>query len=580
MYMLFGLEFMARKIITVAFRFRIAAVFVLTALWFSCAGAAGAEEKSEFKKNSETFWRLAPYAAVLSGGLTSLEKNDGDPYPSAFDLDFALTGDTTLRLYRRHAMRKTMSQGIEWTRDTGNGQYRRWEITTFETTPLLHGSFGVKYSAGTGRKHRTYALVHLPQLAVAQDIDDKNQYLAVYARETIGRRHNIGAAGPLRAHWRWFENITLSSMGTVMNTKALSRMDRAYRVTVEPEIAGNIKPYAYYEQVLDAHAMAGSVAQLSRAQGNEQRIELLLMNRSAGAGLAIPLSNGMIVNLDMRTDRHFRVRTETVSLNGNIGHGLDLSVTYVRDRPDRGFSAPWRDKHTRIQLTRGGGELTWGAFLELRPGDNIGGVTLFRNTDPNAPVPLVPEARFREPFSAAPNAPAWNAGSNLCGMYATFEQAAAGLNTPERISEYAECLNYDFNSVGGKPDPPQEVFRGVEANCHSASWFQVDMLTRHGYEAYVILFQGSDTLFGQNDKSGFTADHAVTVYLNPDTSTWSVMEYQGILHTGAPTIQQALEAYSPNILAFIVEEPGNLLRQGLYLSPAMQTIETWIEDKD
>jgi hypothetical protein len=550
-------------------------------LVFASASAAAAEDETgALKANSETFWRLAPYAAVLSGGLSSLEKNDGDAYPSAFDLDFAVTGDTAVRLYRRHAMRKTLSQGIEWTRTRGSGEYRRWEITTFESSPLLRGSLGAKYSVGTGRKHSTYALVHVPHLASGHDVDGKNRFLAVFARETIGRRHNIAAMGPLRAHWRWRENITLSSMGTVMNTKALTRMDRAYRVVMEPETGGNIKPYAYYEQMLDAHALAGSVSQLSRAQGSGERIELLLMNRSAGAGLAVPLSNGMSVSYDMQTDRHFRARTETVSLNGNLGRGLDLSVIYVRDRPDRGFSSPWQDEHTRIQLTGGGRNLSWGAFFEMRTGGNIGGVTMFRNIDANAPVPLVPESRYREPFSSGPTPPAWHTGSNLCGAFSTYEQAVAGLNTPERISEYAECLNYDFNSVGGKPGMPEEIFRGVEANCHSASWFQADMLSRHGYEAYVVLFQGSDTLFGQNEHSGFSADHAVTVYLNPDTNTWSVMEYQGILQTGAPTIQEALEAYSPNILAFIVEEPGNLLRQGLYLSPAMQTIETWIEDVD
>lgn len=578
MYMLFGSKLQDQS--RAAAFFKIHVLRILVILLLTASAAAADDESADLKNNSDTFWRLAPYAAVLSGGLSSIEKNDGGSYPAAFDLDFDITGDTTVRLYRRHALRKTLSQGIEWTRTRGNGEYRRWEITTFETTPLMRGSVGAKYSVGTGRKHSTYALVNLPHLASGHAVDDKSQFLAVFARETIGLRHNIAAMGPLRAHWRWRENITLSSMGTVLNTKALTRMDRAYRVLMEPEAAGRVKPYAYYEQMLDAHALAGSVSQLSRAQGSDQRLELLLMSRSAGAGLVIPLSNGMAVSYDMQTDRHFRVRTETVSLNGHIGMGLNLSVTYVRDRPDRDFSTPWQDEHTRIQLTSAGRSLSWGAFFEVRPGDNIGGVTLFRNTDPNAPVPLVPESRYREPFSSGPTAPVWNAGSNLCGAYTTFDQAVDGLNTPERISEYAECLNYDFNSVGGKPGTPQEIFRGVEANCHSASWFQADLLTRHGYEAYVVLYQGSDTLFGQNEHSGFSADHAVTVYRNPDTNTWSVMEYQGILQTGAPTIQEALEAYSPNILAFIVEEPGSLLRQGLYLSPAMQTIETWIEDVD
>ena len=532
----------------------------------------------ERREHKQKFMDLAPYPLMLSGALLSLERTRAHSYPNAYDLTFPMGGDNTLRMYRNHSALKTTSEGIEWTRHGDGGTFRRWEISGFETTPLLHDAVGVKYSRNTGRKRVTYAFVHAPNLDAGRDLDSLSTYILAYDHFVTGRTRKIPGLGALRAQWGWQEQLTLSMFGETPGYKALNRARRDYRVTIEPRGNSLVQPYAFYNQGVDLQPVIRSITQMPGQHDLSDWGEMLLMDRTAGAGLTAQLSNGAVLNYALETDRHLRTRRDTASLRMPL-RGLDLAVIYSRDRGDRSFTTPWYDERTRVQITRDTGGLSWGAFFEFRPGETVSGVSLLMNAEENTPLPLISEHNYREPYEE-PGLFQWHTGTDLCGAYSTYEQAAAGLNTPQRIAEYAECLNTDPDADAGKVSPPEDIFAGTLANCHSRSWFQAQLLTQHGYQAWVVVFQGNETLFGQNVKNRFSAQHAVTVYRDPQTGGWNVMDQQGILTTSADTIQEALEAYSPGILGFIVEEPDSLQWQGMFYGNAVQTIDDWIRDAD
>jgi hypothetical protein len=270
-----------------------------------------------------------------------------------------------------------------------------------------------------------------------------------------------------------------------------------------------------------------------------------------------------------------------VSMRMHLWHGVDFFAEYERDRSVRSFITPWAEENTRIQLSRRIGDMAWGLFFNVRPGDTVTGLVFTRGADSGEPLPLVPASRYRKPYTNPAAKWEFNTGSlATCEKYRSFDEMAASLDTPERVSEYSNCLNFGSPVDTGKISTPMELVAGAEANCHATAWLQSQLLTRQGHESFVVVFQGNKWNAGRSEEPRFSVYHAVTAYRDPETATWDVMDYDEVIKTGAPTIQEAMEIYNPGILTMVIEEPGKLQSQGVFLNPALETVRAWMRDSD
>jgi hypothetical protein len=519
---------------------------------------------------------LAPVAGMASAALLSLEKSGGGDYANAFDLRFDLGADTSLRLYRQHALRKTMYQGASLTRNMGGGRSVLWEAATLETTPLLEGSFGVKHSVRTPRKHTAAALVHLPHIGAGAPIEEASKHLLMWTRETQGREHRFLKENVFQGRWGWRRKMSLAFLGESPVVDGLSGLAQAYDVRVELPL-GNTRPYVSYTHNIDVAHLGGMLPDAEYLDTGDWW-EMLSMDRSAGAGFTVSLPGGAALRYGLDTDRHFDIVRESISFSRNLGHDLELSAAWTHDRGVSIFTEPWQEHCTRVQLMRRRANgLSWGAFTEFRPGETIAGLALMRGAAPGDPLPFLPESRYREPFTNPDARWDFNTGSITCGDFASYADLASTLVTPELVSQYSKCLDYGDYDNNGPLNSPEEVFAGAEATCQSASWLQADILTRNGYDAYVVAFQSSQSVMGAETDRRFSINHAVTAYRDPETGAWNLIDYERIIRTGAPTIQQAMDIYSPNYLYLRVEEPDKLLPIGIYDSRTVQTLKDWVE---
>ena len=550
---------------------RAGAAFFLALLVCACAAAQDALEDPGPRLDAVR--DLAPVAGMTSAALLALEKNGGN-YPNAVDLRFDIGGGSTLRLYRQHALRKTLYQGASLTRSLDGGRSILWEAATFETTPLLHGSFGLKRSLRTPRRQTVAAVVYMPALGADLPIEEQSKYLFLWTRETWSREHVFINGGGLLGRWNWRRGAALAFVGESPVADGLSGLSQTYDARVEMPL-GDFRPFISYSHTVNVAHLGGMIPDAEYLDAGDWW-EMLIMDRSAGAGFTVTLPGGAALRYGLDTDRHFRAMRETVSFSRSLAHDLELAAAWTRDRGEGAFTDPWEEKRTRVQLMRRrGAGLSWGAFVEVRPRETIAGLALMRGAAPGDPLPFLPENNYKEPFSNPDARWDFNTGSITCGDFASYGDLASTLVTPELVSQYSKCLQYGDYGDSGPLNSPQEVFAGAQATCRSASWLQADILTRNGYSAFVVAFQSSQSVMGAQQQRRFSINHAVTAYRDPDTDSWNIIDYERIIRTGAPTIQQAMEIYSPNYLFMRVEEPDKLLPIGIYDGRAMQTIRSW-----
>lgn len=556
------------------------ALAVLLLVW-AAAPAAGTETQPEDRDAARARLRLvedlAPVAAMVSAGLLSLERNRGGSYDNALDLRFDLGAAGALRLYRQHALRKTMYQGAALTRSASGGRSVLWELATFQTTPLLEGSLAFKRSVFSPRKRTTLALASLPRIGAGLPIERESRYLLMWSRDTAGRDHAFLESNSLRGRWHWRRKAALAFVGESPVVDSLSALRQDFQIHLEMPLTRQVRPYLVYNHILDAGQLGGLVTNAQYLDTPDWG-EALTMNRSAGAGFTVALPGGAALIYGLETDRHFQTVRDTVSFSRSLGRGIELTAAYTHDRGEGMFTEPWQEHRTRVQLMkRRDPGLSWGLFMEWRPDETVAGLALMRGAGPDDPLPFLPESRFREPYADPAAHWDFNTGSITCGSFASYEDAAATLVTPELVSQFSKCLSFGDYDSAGPLHSPQEIFAGAQATCRSSSWLQASVLTRNGYEAYVIAFQSSQSVMGAETDTRFSINHAVTAYRDPATGTWNLIDYERIIRTGAPTIQQAMEIYSPNYLFMRVEEPDKLLPIGIYDSRTMQTIKEWVE---
>ena len=481
-----------------------------------------------------------------------------------------------MRLSRQHALRKTPYQGASVARDLGGGQSVLWEMATLETTPLLQGALGLKRSMRTPRKNTTLAVMHLPRIGAGLPVERESRYLVIWSRETAGRDHGFGT-GALRGGWNWRRKAALAFLGESPVVDGLSQLRQDLDARLELHLTSRVRPFVAYHHTLDIAQLGGLVPD-ARYLDSSDWWETLSMNRSAEAGLTVSLPSGATLRYGLETDRHFGVARETVSLNRTLGGGLELAAAWTHDRGVDVFTTPWQEERTRVQIMKRRPQgLSWGAFFEFRPGETISGLALMRGAGPDDPLPFTPETRFREPFSNPDARWDFNSGSIVCGSFASYPDVVSTLVTPELVSQFSKCLNYgDYNSTGPLHSP-EEIFAGAEATCRSTSWLQSSILTQNGYESYVVAFQGSQAVMGAESDRRFAINHAVTAYRDPATGAWNLIDYERIIRTGAPTLQEAMEIYSPTYVFLRVAESEKLLPLGTFDSPTMETIRNWVE---
>lgn len=165
------------------------------------------------------------------------------------------------------------------------------------------------------------------------------------------------------------------------------------------------------------------------------------------------------------------------------------------------------------------------------------------------------------------------AAAGLPPATASFEDAVAMLDTPEKIASYdGERLSYlsDNNGSGFLSGwySPEEVYRRQGGNCAEQMSFESYVLRRHGYESYLL---------------GFTApgvNHDMCVYRDKTTGLWDVMDYDRVLPVNASTPEGAIEKIYPNWFFAELLDPVSFAPVKHVDSMTRWMITDWFEGND